>query len=80
MFGFIAAENDGCSLNFLHFIPYSKIWFKKITYIYNRKITFMAYWTDISGKVYNEITDFPEDTFGFVYRVKNKSNGDLQIA
>ena len=39
----------------------------------------MAYWTDISGKVYNEITDFPEGTFGFVYRVKNKTNGKIYI-
>jgi len=37
------------------------------------------YWTDLSGKVYNEISDFPEGTFGFVYKVKNTSNGKIYI-
>jgi len=37
------------------------------------------YWTDLSGKVYNEISDFPEGTFGFVYKVKNNTNGKIYI-
>lgn len=39
----------------------------------------IEYWTDLSGKLYNEVQDFPEDTFGFVYRVKNKTNGKIYI-
>jgi serine/threonine protein kinase len=37
------------------------------------------YWTDLSGKLYNSLEDFPEGTFGFVYKVKNKSNGKIYI-
>ena len=37
------------------------------------------YWTDLSGKLYNSLEDFPESTFGFVYKVKNTSNGKIYI-
>lgn len=37
------------------------------------------YWTDLSGKLFNSIEDFPTSTFGFVYKVKNKSNGKIYI-
>jgi len=37
------------------------------------------YWTDLTGKVYNEVHDFPENTFGFVYKTKNLINGKIYI-
>jgi serine/threonine protein kinase len=37
------------------------------------------YWTDLSGRLYNSLEDFPEGTFGFVYKVKNKLNGKIYI-
>ena len=33
----------------------------------------------MSGKLFNSIEDFPTSTFGFVYKVKNKSNGKIYI-